>query len=206
MADALDDIRRALARPAEEVSAPRAAAVAAILGPDRQLWLVERARRVGDPWSGHLAFPGGKREPADADLLHTALRETWEEVGLDLGEAELLGRLDDLRSRPVRDLAVRPFVFATRTVPAFRPNAEVAGVLRVPLDDLLAGVGRGVMRWPVPVVGVPLPKVDLGGRALWGLTLRMVDDLLHRLDGRGTGLARPCLDGVVEVATLTPNG
>ena len=190
--DELDDVRRALARPPQDLhdTVPHHSAVAAVFTPGRRLWLIRRAERRGDPWSGHLGFPGGRAEPEDGSLLETALRETREELGVTLPDASLLGRLDDVRTRPVRSLIVRPWVFAVDRVPDWRPNVEVAEVLPLSLDALLAGEGRGSMRWPGPV-GVSLPAVDVAGKRLWGLTLAMVDDLLDRLDGRGTGLVRP---------------
>lgn len=192
MADEWVDVRRALERPpldlAGEAGLARSA-VAALLSPGRRLWLIKRAEREGDPWSGHLGFPGGREHPADPDLLAVAMRETLEELGVDLRGAELLGRLDDLRTRPIRTMMVRAHVFRLDEEPTFDPNHEVAGVLPVSFDALLAGVGRGRMRWPGPL-GVPLPCVELDGGRLWGLTLQMIDDLLDRIDGRGTGLAR----------------
>jgi 8-oxo-dGTP pyrophosphatase MutT (NUDIX family) len=192
----LADVRAALARPPVRVDAAglRRAAVVMLLTPGRRVWFVQRAERAGDPWSGHVAFPGGHEEPGDADLRHTARRETWEEVGVDLEAspgALWLGELDELQTRPVRTRVIRPFVVALPEAPRFGTSAEVAGVLSASLDDLRAGVGRGTMRWPTGLVGVSLPCVDLGGARLWGLTLQIVDDLLHRLDGAGTGLARP---------------
>lgn len=190
--DEWHDVRRALDRPPADVDEPGLArsAVAALLTPGRRLWLIRRAERPGDPWAGHLGFPGGREHPSDRTLLDVAVRETLEELGVDLGRAELLGRLDDLRARPLRGLMVRPFVFRLDGAPDVRLNHEVAEVLPVPFDHLLAGVGRGRMTWPEPV-GVPLPCVHLDGGRLWGLTLQMVDDLLDRIDGRGKGLARP---------------
>lgn len=191
MHDELTDVRAALGRPPATLEDPSAsrAAVAALFTPGRRLWFIRRAERLGDPWSGQLAFPGGWVQASDRSPQHAAMRETWEEVGVDLADAELLGQLDDLRSRPVTSLVIRPFVFRLAAEPAWRLNHEVAGVVSLGLDTLLADDGRGTMRWP-PVVGMSLPCVDFDGHRLWGLTLRMVDDLLHRLDGRGVGLDR----------------
>jgi 8-oxo-dGTP pyrophosphatase MutT (NUDIX family) len=190
--DPIADVRLALAREAATVDDPTLArsAVSMLLTPGRRVWFIRRAERLGDPWSGHLGFPGGREQPGDHDLLTCAVRETWEELGVDLRAAELLGRLDDLRVRPVRTLMVRPFVWWLDHEPTFRPNHEVQSVHALGLDRLLAGVGRSTMRWP-PVVGLTLPSLEFDGLRLWGLTLAMVDDLLHRLDGRGVGLARP---------------
>ncbi|MCB9663112.1 MAG: CoA pyrophosphatase [Alphaproteobacteria bacterium] len=190
--DELADVRAALARPAVDATGAgvRRSAVAAMISPGRRLWFIERALREGDPWSGHVGFPGGREHADDPSLLAVAVRETMEELGVDLGAAELLGRLDDVRTRPVRSLMVRPFVFALDREPEVTPNHEVAGVVSASLDHLLVGAGRGQMRWPARV-GMTLPCVDFAGVRLWGLTLLMVDDLLHRLDGRGRGLERP---------------
>ncbi len=191
--DELSDVRQALSRPAVRLEDPslRRAAVAAILSPGRKLWFIRRAQRATDPWSGHVAFPGGREEPGDGDLLQTAVRETWEETGLDLGRAEILGTLDDLQTRPVRTMLIRPFVFALDHEPVPRTTDEVVAYHVATLDPLLAGHGRGPMTWPLSGVGFTMPRVDFDGVRLWGLTLQVVDDLLDRIDGRGQGLVRP---------------
>src|SRR5215471_21768996 len=87
-------------RPATLRGDERFAAVAAILRDregEAEVLLIRRAQKTGDPWSGHMAFPGGRQDPSDLDLLHTAVRETQEEVGLELSPGRnLIGRLDDL--------------------------------------------------------------------------------------------------------------
>ncbi|HMJ14340.1 MAG TPA: CoA pyrophosphatase, partial [Polyangiaceae bacterium] len=105
-------------------SSKRHAAVAAVLRDAEhgaEALLIRRAAREGDPWSGHMAFPGGQREPHDQDLLDTAVRETHEEIGLDLREhAALLGRLETLPAvaggRRI-GMNVTPFVFELRSEP-----------------------------------------------------------------------------------------
>lgn len=182
------EVRRALqARPAVEVqrSGLAHAAVALVIEPGGELLFIERAERAGDPWSGHVAFPGGRREPSDRDLLHTALRETEEEVGLRLEPGGLLGALDDLPAmgprRGGRELVIRPYVFAAATRPTLSPNGEVAAVRWWPMARLVAHEGRGVRPWVWGGQPIELPKVDLGGAELWGLSLRMVDELLERM-------------------------
>ncbi len=175
-------LTRALAAPARTLpdDGRAQAAVAAVVTAEGRLWLVQRAVHAADPWSGHLAFPGGKRTTSDVDLLQTAIRETTEEVGVTLTPADCLGQLDDLEARPVRGLTVRPYVFWLDDVPAWSPNGEIHCMVPVPLDALRAGVGRGTFRWPHAVLGMELPCVLIDERRLWGLTLRMVDDLLRR--------------------------
>lgn len=160
------------------------AAVALILAPRAtasglEALFIRRAERDGDPWSGHMALPGGRREPADIDLIATAHRETREETGLDLGDARVLGRLDDLR--PIREservLAVRPYVFALPIARAPHPSPEVAESLWIPLDELRRSAGEV---W-VEHRGTPLRVAAFrhGDRVIWGMTQRALAALLE---------------------------
>ncbi len=174
--------------------------MAAVLSPSRELLLMRRADRPGDRWSGHISFPGGRVEPGDGDLLDTAIRETREEVGLSLDRAQRIGQLDDIaaynRKKRTSGMVVRPFVFA---IDVERPrlslsDGEVASTRWVSLPWLMSGEGRDRMDLEHEGVALALPRVhfpeDWDGTALWGLTLWVIDDLLHRLDGRGVGLER----------------
>jgi len=188
----LHDIRMAVAHPPARLPpGRRQAAVAAILTADLDLLLMRRAEHPGDPWSGHVSFPGGRIEDHDHDSVAGAIRETSEEIGVDLGRAQLLGPLDELTTVGVPSgLVIRPFVFAIDERPALTPNREVASVHWIGLGDLLSGRGRGPFEYDHRGTLHTLPRVDFQGLRLWGLTLRMVDDLLHRLDGQGVGLDR----------------
>jgi 8-oxo-dGTP pyrophosphatase MutT (NUDIX family) len=170
------------------------AAVAAILrapshGDDAEILLIRRAERDGDPWSGHMAFPGGRREPTDPSLLDTALRETREEVGLDLTQhAELLARLPDVpavaRGRRI-GMIIAPFVFALRdTAPLeLTLSAEVAEVLWAPLGPLARGERAAAFSYQHEGNHYSMPGFQVGERIVWGLTYRMLELLfgaLHR--------------------------
>lgn len=177
-------IRNALYRVPQrvEVAGAGTAAVAALLTPELELLFIRRAQHPRDPWSGHLSFPGGRQDDSDPDALATALRETWEEVGLEVREDWLLGELDPVRTLGVQPpLVIRPFVFAMPDVPRLELNNEVESVHYLGLDALLAGHGRGTMVWRRRGLDLTLPRVDFDGVRLWGLTLQMVDDLLGRL-------------------------
>jgi len=190
---AIDDIVGALAtRPSREATTPATAAVAAVVTPTLELLLILRARHERDPWSGHVSFPGGRVDPTDGGPLAAAVRETREEVGLELAPELCVGALDDLTAVGGRPgLVVRPYVFVLpRPLPPLVPNGEVAETLIVPLETLLADTDRSTMTWQRDGVTATLPAVALGPHRLWGMTLRMVDDLLDRIDGRGTGLRR----------------
>ncbi len=174
------------ARPARldtvPASVPRAA-VAVIFTGAGQVLFIRRSDHPGDRWSGHMAFPGGRVEEVDPDLRATAERETAEEVGLDLPRAAWVGRLDDVSSpfgrRPPLVL-VSPHVYWLPRSPALRPNGEVAATHWFDWARLTRGEGRGIR--PVRYRGVDweLPAVRLDGTEIWGLTLRVVDDLLAR--------------------------
>jgi 8-oxo-dGTP pyrophosphatase MutT (NUDIX family) len=121
-----------------------------------------------------MAFPGGRHEPHDPDLFATALRETREEVGLDLSNARALGRLDDIETHQ-RGLVVRPYVFEVEGDPPFAvPNQEVAEVLWAPLAPLRRGERDTTFAYEHEGRPVRFPAYDVEGRIVWGLTYRML--------------------------------
>lgn len=150
--------------------------------------MIKRAEREGDPWSGHMAFPGGRMEKEDANGFEVAVRETAEEVGLELGPADTcIGRLSDLKARPRRGtlgMAVSPFVFRLEREVEFTPNYEVAEVVWVPLEFLLDIDNREKMTWTYKGLEVPLPCYRYGGRVIWGLSLMMLDELMDLVEGK----------------------
>ncbi|WP_243372153.1 CoA pyrophosphatase [Geotalea sp. SG265] len=144
------------------------------IGPE--MLFIERARHKGDPWSGDLGFPGGKVEVSDGDAYSAAMRETVEEIGLDLSAARFLGCLAEIAGAtlPVR---VTCFVFALEQTPQLTLNGEVQDVFWVSLADL-RDLNRHILT-PVSVKGelvhFPAVIVPLSGKPpLWGLTYRMV--------------------------------
>lgn len=190
----LDRFRAALKarqhKPASSRADDRYAAVAAILRERdgaTEVLLMRRAEHDGDPWSGHMAFPGGRKDPSDSDLLSTALRETEEEVGLRLRpESDLIGRLDDLpavvRGRRV-GLVIAPFVFAVAGDPQLSPNrSEVEELLWAPLAPMLRGERDTTLLWDFEGRKIEVPGYDVEGRIVWGLTHRMLRALFETLD------------------------
>ncbi len=168
----------------EPLAGPRVAAIALILIEQDEaldLLLIERATREGDPWSGHMALPGGHVEPSDVDLAATAERETWEEVGLDLRQSgERLGRLSDCT--PVRGvpIAVRPFVYLLRELPRLTLSAEVRRALWVPVAPLLRGELQTTHTLSRAGQHLEFPAWEVGGGVVWGLTYRVLDDFFRR--------------------------
>ena len=153
-----------------------------------EVLFIRRAEREGDPWSGHMAFPGGRHEPSDQDLHETALRETAEEMGVHLkAHGELLGRLDDVpaMARGVKTgTVVSPFVWLLHETPVFVPNEEVDEVHWASLVDLARGDANTTIDYPWQGQILTLPGYRVGPRIVWGLTYKILNDLLA-LVGRG---------------------
>jgi 8-oxo-dGTP pyrophosphatase MutT (NUDIX family) len=151
-----------------------------------EVLLIERAVREGDPWSGHMAFPGGRLESSDDSSRSTARRETFEEVGIELANAEYLGRLDDIvgnpRTSPTLVVAAHAFFLVESQEFELAPS-EVQHAFWFPLPDMLEEA-RSVeyemahlpeARYPGILVGIPDRHV------VWGLTYRFLENLLNVL-------------------------
>lgn len=168
----------------------RRAAVAILIrlgsSTEPELFFIQRAEYEGDPWSGHVAFPGGREEPVDTSLAETAMRETFEETGIDLREcAELVGQLDDLHPRTIRlpAVVVRPFVFLVSGDPVLELSDEVANCFWVPLSILQ---DRSVWRDTTVKAGnVEISRFAFHheGYVIWGMTERILSGLLDLIVG-----------------------
>jgi 8-oxo-dGTP pyrophosphatase MutT (NUDIX family) len=141
---------------------------------------IRRAEHPRDFWSGHVAFPGGRAVPGETSV-ETAMRETAEEVGLDLGRhAETLGGLDEIQAvgrGQVIGLSIRPWVFAlTGPPPPFTLSDEVASAHWVALRDLLDASRRAPFPYLHDGTELVLPSICVDGLTIWGLTYLMVVD------------------------------
>jgi 8-oxo-dGTP pyrophosphatase MutT (NUDIX family) len=164
----------------------RRAAVALLLrlGPpldEPELFFIQRAHYDTDPWSGQVAFPGGREEPDDASLLETVARETFEETAIDIQrDGAVLGRLDDLRPRTVRlpDLVVRPYVVLMGEHSDPILSDEVAASFWVPLATLRDD--RGWRDTVVTAGGLEFTRRAFhhGQFVVWGMTERIVSSFL----------------------------
>lgn len=152
-----------------------------------EILFIERAHREDDPWSGHMAFPGGRREPADESTVSVAQRETFEEVGIELSGAEYLGRLDDLTGhRPTHPkLVIAAHAFHLEAAPPFVLDpSEVQNALWFPISEI-----HNQTRWvDYSIQSMPdstFPGILVGEpnrHVVWGLTYRFLGRLLEVLD------------------------
>jgi 8-oxo-dGTP pyrophosphatase MutT (NUDIX family) len=160
------------------------AAVAIVLAPDPDsILLIRRAERTGDPWSGHMALPGGRRGAQDPDLLTTAIRETREEVGIELDRNDLAGTLDDVvpRTPVLPPIAVRPFVFPLGGRPTATLNQEVASAHWVAIDQLLRADAHHPVRLDLAGQSRQVQAYQLQDGIVWGMTERILSSLTHLL-------------------------
>ncbi|MHC5211709.1 MAG: NUDIX hydrolase [Planctomycetota bacterium] len=191
-----DYVERLLGHRVPEAADPptRRAAVAIVLrpaGPAPELLLMTRVEHEHDPWSGQVSLPGGGHAPSDPDLLATAVRETREEVGLDLGcVGKPLGRLATIgaiaRGGPL-PMDITPFVFLLEGRHELRIGVEARDAFWLPLERTLRGELDGRYPYRHGDVERQLPCWQYEGRVIWGLTYRMIADLL----GVVTGAASP---------------
>ena len=191
--DILDRLERALA-PAESVPAAvtadvRDASVAVIfrvaLDDALELLMIERASYAGDPWSGHIAFPGGRRELHDATLLDTALRETREETGIDLNaDGRVLGALERVNPTSISlpPISIAPFVALLEREVRLTLSDEVAGAFWVPLSVFQLAEASREVEVVLSSGARRIVRAFLHDRyTIWGLTERILRDLLSRL-------------------------
>jgi 8-oxo-dGTP pyrophosphatase MutT (NUDIX family) len=206
------DVRAAVeSRPAARVAeAVRSRAAVAVIVREAaaglEILFIRRAEHPDDPWSGQMAFPGGRAEPGDADLADTAARETLEETGIDLRRAaELLGPLDEVRAmarlRPM-DLTITPFVFRLRDPVEPVLSDEVRSLHWLPLDELLNPELRSTMEYPHREAVLRFPCLRVQDLVIWGLTYRMFLGLLERM-GLPPATAAPIAAEAASAATGT---
>lgn len=150
-----------------------------------QALFVQRAEVDADPWSGHMALPGGRADPDDRDLLDTARRELAEETALRIGRAAYLGRLDDIhpQSPGLPSIAVSPFVAWCESCGAVVPNHELRDHVWIPLPTLSDPAYRSSFVLRLPDLEREFATIEFEGYTIWGLTFEIVRGFL-KLVGR----------------------
>ncbi len=164
----------------------RMAAVAAVFRVvnEPEMLFIKRAELARDPWSGHVAFPGGRAETADSTLEATAMRETFEELSIDLRLGRILGRLDDLapRSPVLPPIIVRPFVAVVAPDVVCVPSDEVASAFWIPLSMLRDEAAAAEHVMEINGARARFPAYRVNEHVVWGLTERIVRQLLSLLE------------------------
>ena len=161
----------------------RRAAVALLVaaqGGDTAILFIKRQQRVGDPWSGQMALPGGFASALDASLEATARRETAEETGIVLGpEATLLGALDDVSPRTpyLPPIVVRPYAFLVPARVEPVPGPEVEAAVWLPVRQLFTPRFRRPFQLTLPGETREFPSIVIGDYTIWGLTERVLNQL-----------------------------
>lgn len=151
--------------------------------------MIQRAERDGDPWSGQIALPGGRRQSDDATLQDTALRETLEETGIDLAQHGLvLGTLDELRPRtPVLPpIIVTPFVAVAPADIPLQISDELADAFWAPWSTFADPVRIDESTVTVRGAAWKVSSYLVGERVVWGMTERMLRQLAERMTALGT--------------------
>lgn len=189
----LDQIRTKLSEFSPELfdvsSETRQAAVAIVLresNPGLEVLFIKRAEFDGDPWSGHMSFPGGHRDHSDASLRVAAERETFEEIGLSLESATYCGALSHQRTygrgnRP--GMLVAPYVFTIEDDFDEKISSEVEAVVWGPLEAMMNGVLHSTEERPLNTGFSKFSGYTLGkNRFVWGLTYRTLQELFEVID------------------------
>lgn len=203
MARTIDEVasRLSASRPGlSAASYSTRAAVALVLrerGGDLEALFIRRAEHEGDPWSGHLAFPGGRIDPTDTGPRMAAERETLEELELDLSGARLIGQLSDVPGH-AESICVSAFVYALGPAlgppldptlagddPVLKPNHEIREAFWSPLHHLTDPARQAMKTFTYLEHSMALPTVrlldDPRAPVLWGITYKFMDEFMSRI-------------------------
>jgi 8-oxo-dGTP pyrophosphatase MutT (NUDIX family) len=165
------------------------AAVALVLRETRdddvEMLFIKRAARDDDPWSGQIALPGGRHADTDESLEDTAVRETREEVGLELRRhGAIIGALDELRPRiqVLPPVIVRPYVATVTAGATIGASDEVADFFWAPVDAILDPAASRETEIVVRQTRTMRPAIHFGGHVIWGMTehiLRRFEEIIR---------------------------
>lgn len=164
---------------------PRKAAVLALFYPNLEqetcLLLTKRASYKGTH-SAQISFPGGKTEKGDLNLQTTALRETFEEVGLQASKVKIIRELTDVYIPPSNFLAT-PFLGFTNYFPNFRLNHEVDKIIEITLKELLNDSNATYVTLSTSyMTNAEVPCFKINNHVIWGATGMMLSEIKELLN------------------------
>ena len=181
--------------------APRRSAVAIIIrfvSQKPEVLLMKRAVQAHDKWSGQISFPGGGAEKIDNNLLQTAIRETVEEVGIDLNQtARYIGQSDDIQAQAKGafiPMAISPFVFFLTQSTELLLGEEADSAFWFPLESVLTHKYTSTLEYPFSETILKLPCWNYKGYTIWGLTYRMICVFIDIVLGSEGSLAKILYD------------
>ncbi len=179
-----EKIRKALSSRRKEKISDKSLTAAAVLvpilckGEEYHILFTQRSNQVAHH-KGQVSFPGGARSEVDSSLLDTALRESWEEIGLEAKDVEILGELDDTPTTTSR-FVISPFVAFVPYPYEFRVNRhEIDEIFDVPVSALLYKANVTEERYVFGDEIVRAYSYEYGGRVIWGATARIVQQFLE---------------------------
>jgi 8-oxo-dGTP diphosphatase len=144
---------------------------------DLKILFVKRAENLADPWSGQMAFPGGKCDARDKSLKQTVIRETLEETNINLlDRCSFLGVMETIASTRRPEMKVLPFVVLLEHEPTIKLNYELERFVWISLREVVQHRGT------VKLGGVELPSYIVGNTVIWGLTYKILEAFLHTLE------------------------
>ena len=164
---------------------PQAAvAIIRTAGDDPNYLVLRRALNPVDPWSGHFALPGGRREQGDRDILETCIRETLEETGLQLVPGQLISTLPWARAGGTEHATlVAPFLFEIEVAPELTlDQGEIAESHWLPLTYLSNPANHDVAVMSARHPELRFPCIKVGNGAIWGFTYGVLKALLGPFD------------------------
>jgi 8-oxo-dGTP diphosphatase len=175
--DTVEKLSRVLKRMSEVEDAD--AAIALLLKPvdeDLDVLFVKRVANPNDPWSGQMALPGGKRDAKDQNLKQTIVRETLEEININLlDRCRFLGVMKALRSTQRPEMKILPFVILLEHEPKIELNEELDEFIWISLEELVQHKGAAEFSFG------EVPAYVVGNIVIWGLTYRIVEKFFHNL-------------------------
>lgn len=168
------------------------AAVAILLRPsadiagELEMLFIQRAAHDRDPWSGHMAFPGGRVDPEDRSPLEAAVRETMEEIGLEIRPESCVAPLREIQASArgsFLSMVVYPFVFEMPPDVILTPNQEVARIVWVPLDLVLDSTRHTTFSHRFENRTAQMRCIEYDGCRIWGMTYRMLENFTEAVKG-----------------------